>query len=478
MFIKMPTQLPMKDSSKKVKYLFWALFLSSLMADNIYAQTNSTDSLKRLLTQPIPDSSRVLILDQLARSLMYSKPLVAMQYAQEGLTLAEKNKYSKGIARQMNRIGTILRITGNYPKSLEMHLSSLKVAEDNDDLDGMARTLNNIGNLYLEQKDLKRANEYFFKAKATARQINDENLIEISLNNIGSAYALNNQLDSARIYTQQAYEMALKHKSPNLNVMLMTLGNIHYRMGLLPLSLEYYRTSLPYSKKVEDTRILSQTYFEMAQVFRQAGNPDSCRHYAEKSLETGKIANNPKNIYDASLLLSELYEGRNDKQAHKYFKLAIATKDSLFNQEKVRQVQNLSFAEEIRQQEITNAKITAEKERQDNLQLIAIAVFIVLFFLVVVLLSRWRNYARITESLGLVALLLFFEFINLLMHPVIVHVTHHTPVYMLLLLVLMASILAPMHHYLTHWIKEKLIPRLPVRRGRKPLTAAKKHTGH
>jgi hypothetical protein len=50
-----------------------------------------------------------------------------------------------------------------------------------------------------------------------------------------------------------------------------------------------------------------------------------------------------------------------------------------------------------------------------------------------------------------------FEFIAMLMHPYIEEWTHHSPVFMLLILVTIASILVPMHHKLEELMKSKLI---------------------
>jgi hypothetical protein len=58
--------------------------------------------------------------------------------------------------------------------------------------------------------------------------------------------------------------------------------------------------------------------------------------------------------------------------------------------------------------------------------------------------------------MGILGLLLLFEFISLLLHPYIEKLTNETPVFMVLLLVAIASILVPMHHRLERWMKGKL----------------------
>ncbi|MBK8494438.1 MAG: hypothetical protein IPL50_04990 [Chitinophagaceae bacterium] len=55
------------------------------------------------------------------------------------------------------------------------------------------------------------------------------------------------------------------------------------------------------------------------------------------------------------------------------------------------------------------------------------------------------------------ALLIVFEFLNLLLHPFLERVTHHLPVLMLLALVAIAALLAPLHHKVEKWATAKLV---------------------
>ena len=165
-----------------------------------------------------------------------------------------------------------------------------------------------------------------------------------------------------------------------------------------------------------------------------------------------------KEIFNAQLVLSSIFEARNaTDSAFVYHKLATATKDSLFNMENLNKIQALNNQEQFRQLEIIAAKKKAEKERKDNLQMIAITIFIITFLSAVILLSRQKKKHRLIEYLGIVGLLLLFEFIALFIHPYIAHWTHHTPIYMLIILVGVAAILSPLHHRLTHWIKHSFM---------------------
>jgi hypothetical protein len=56
-----------------------------------------------------------------------------------------------------------------------------------------------------------------------------------------------------------------------------------------------------------------------------------------------------------------------------------------------------------------------------------------------------------------IALLIVFEFLNLLLHPFLERITHHNPVLMLLSLVCIAALLVPLHHRLEKWAVRKLV---------------------
>jgi hypothetical protein len=61
--------------------------------------------------------------------------------------------------------------------------------------------------------------------------------------------------------------------------------------------------------------------------------------------------------------------------------------------------------------------------------------------------------------LGVLSLLFFFEYLTLLLHPTVAALTHHTPIYEILIFVAIAAVLIPAHHKLEHWVIHKLLLR-------------------
>jgi hypothetical protein len=118
----------------------------------------------------------------------------------------------------------------------------------------------------------------------------------------------------------------------------------------------------------------------------------------------------------------------------------------------------LSFKEQLRSIEDAAKKSEEADQRKQNIQFILIAFGIISFIIVFLLLSRsFITNTKAIEFLGIIALLIIFEFLNLLLHPFLEKVTHHSPVLMLLALVCIAALLVPLHHKVEKWATAKLV---------------------
>ncbi len=144
--------------------------------------------------------------------------------------------------------------------------------------------------------------------------------------------------------------------------------------------------------------------------------------------------------------------------AYHFAKIKEKINSEIFSQSNINKIQALAFNEQIRNIE-EEAKAKAEEEqRKQNIQFALIAFGIITFIVLFLLFSRSIvANEKFISFFGVLGLLVVFEFINLLIHPWLASVTHESPVLMLLALVLIASLLIPLHHRLEKWIKEKMV---------------------
>jgi hypothetical protein len=202
----------------------------------------------------------------------------------------------------------------------------------------------------------------------------------------------------------------------------------------------------------------------LGDLFDSTGQRDSAFYYGRLALHHAREMGSPQLLLYSTKQLSALFKESNKlDSAFIYHELAMNAKDSLTSQEKQKQVQALTFNEQLRQMEIEKQKMEAAAARKRNLELAGIAIFIPLFLLAVLLLGRKKVKSRTIEFLGILGLLFLFEFIVLLVHPYIGHWTHESPLWMLLILVAVAAILIPLHHRSETWIKKKLASKPEVK---------------
>jgi hypothetical protein len=134
-------------------------------------------------------------------------------------------------------------------------------------------------------------------------------------------------------------------------------------------------------------------------------------------------------------------------------------------------VESLLSGEKERQAELAQKKKEEEEVRKHNLQYAAIALGMVALLIGFLVLSHSvLANQKLIRFLGVVSLLIIFEFLNLLLHPWLGGVTHHSPILMLLAMVCVAALLVPLHHRVEHWV----IHRLVEKNNRIRLAAAKR----
>lgn len=423
------------------------------------SQTNVKDSLNQLLQKEKEDTSRVLLLSDISFEYLDSNPDTAMALALEALSLARQIGFAKGESVGINRVGTAYDVLANYPKAMDFFLQALKVNEKIKNLDGVQRNLNNIGLVYNQQGDYRQALEYFFKSIDLAVKINYKRGLAIAYSNLGDSYYGLKILDSSRVYNQLANDVSSGINYHRITgISFYAIGDIYSETGQNALALEYYRLSVPYLKKAQHNRGLSKAFLGIAKVFEKTGQKDSVLFYANQAVSIAKEKGFTKELMDASSQLSTFYKNRrNADSAFFYLEVAKAANDSIFSQQKNKQLQSLAIDEKIRQQEIAAAELKAEEKRRDNLQYATIAIGLITFSILFLLVSHTViANPRLIRFLGVIALLIVFEFINLYIHPYLAHATNDSPLLMLLVMVCIAALLVPAHHRLEKWITHKL----------------------
>ncbi len=102
-----------------MKSLMLASLFSVTLLSAFSQHTAITDSLKEKLALSQPDTNRVKLLVSLSQYYHRAYTDTSMQYAKEGLLLAERLQFDRGKADCFFWIGILLELEGLYPQALD-----------------------------------------------------------------------------------------------------------------------------------------------------------------------------------------------------------------------------------------------------------------------------------------------------------------------------------------------------------------------
>ena len=476
------------------------------------------DSLAALLKAEQNDTSRALLLNQLCYEYRYSFPDKALKYGEQAIALAQQLDLSENLAKAHKNIGIVHYILGEYVKAIASYTASLKIYQSINSLEGEANIYNNIGIIYRLQGNYPQALEHYLKSLTIDTKLGKKRGMAGSYNNIGAIYYFQNNSEKAITYYSQALALFEELEDPQaMAAGYNNIGVLFEKDKDYSQALEYYNKALAIRKTMGNQQEMAASYNNIGGVYAEQlkflHNPDSIENqferafaYLQKGLKIekelgdkngmtyslsviGNLYNIVKQPADAILYfeksftiatemgaldrLMDAYDGlstsyvqmRNFKEALKYYRLYTAAKDTLFNEEKSKDLGRLEAgyefetaqAESVRAEELQLKNEVEAKTRGDNLQYSGILIFIVLLFAGVFFVGRFNIPIRLAEGMIFFSFLLVFEFTLVLLDPYIEAYSSGAPALKLGFNAVIAGMIFPLHSFFEERLKQRLM---------------------
>jgi serine phosphatase RsbU (regulator of sigma subunit) len=279
-------------------------------------------------------------------------------------------KDTSGIAAANLGMSNTYRNIGDYKNAIRYGLESEKMYLLTAETPGLARIYNALGLIFKQQKEYEQALAYYHKCLDAALEIQDETMLAGIYSNIGGVFQEQLNYDSALVYHRRALELRKKNNDP------MGLGISYGNFGLIYLEENnfdsaFYYTNLALEKftAINYTGGMQMCYRSIGKIWKRQGNHQKAISAFKKAEDFARAGNFLPDLVDICQQLSESYEAvGNYKESNRYLKQYVSLRDSVFNNEKSKEVQKIQLESEYQQKQLADSLKLAEKEKIATLE--------------------------------------------------------------------------------------------------------------
>lgn len=288
------------------KIYFFLLFI--VCGPTLLAQRTYIDSLKNKLTDSdLPDTSRVLIMTDLAYALYNVYPDTTITYAFKALEISDQLNFVKGKGRALWLLGMDKYFQGDYDEADEYLDQALQEAAAAGDHRELGRIFNSLGELAYERSEIVRSLEYFQKSISHKEKVNDKLGIAISNNKIGKIFSVQAAYEKAHEYNRKSLQLRKDVEiNQGLSLVYNDIGNDFLEQERFDSAYNYLSQGLKLSETLGEQWGSANLRKSMARYFLETNQLDSGWAYLEKAEEMA-ILTGSKDILAELLHLNAVY---------------------------------------------------------------------------------------------------------------------------------------------------------------------------
>lgn len=322
---------------------------------------------------------------------------------QEALALYQSLENTGQIIQVYHKLGLANQYLNNYDDALRYYQKSVEVAESIGSLEKEGICYQDIGTLYNDIEKYSLAQDYYEKALAIFEQINNKERIAAIYQNIGVLqYNWGNYDKSLDFYKKSLRIYEEVQNKENIAISLSNIGLVYESFEDYKMALVYYQNALLIFEEMGSKTTLVYIFYNLGSIYRNIGNYKKSIDFFEKGLNLSKEISMKDYISYNYHALAGVYEelGNYAKALNNYKKFVII-KDSLFNEEKHRQIseleakfQNAKHEKEIEflklGQELQESKLK-KKETQNLILIFSSILTLIIAFMLLFFAKTQRN---------------------------------------------------------------------------------------
>ncbi len=271
------------------------------------------------------------------------------------------------LANTISDIALAYYLRGIYEVSLRNHFDALKIREVAGDKSLIAKSYNNIGLVYRARKDYFNATTYYMRSLQLKKELADSAGQLNSLMNIGSCYQYQRKYDSALLFSRQTLTLSrlISKRKDEAN----SLANIGVAYAGLQQMDEAEKNLLEASAKaaaIEYTEPLFSIYEGMGTIMMSRKNYDKALDWYNKGVLLASEKGRKEMLANFYNSLADCYEKKGDYNlAYNFIRNSENIRDSLLNEENLRQINEMNAIYETSKKEETIDVLNKEGKQKE-----------------------------------------------------------------------------------------------------------------
>jgi adenylate cyclase len=226
------------------------------------------DSLLAEIPKSREDTNKVTLLNSLAGSYSGINPNEGLNFGLQGLALAEKLHWKKGIAGAQYSMGVDYMSMSDYGKALELYNIALSIFEEIGYKKGIGSVTGAIGGIYIYQSDYPKTLGYYFKALKMCEETQNKHGIASITQGIGNVYLYQSEYPKALEYYFKALKMDEEvGDKDGIARLLDCIGIVYNSQADYTEALGYYFKALKMDKEVGDKRLVAEVTGSIGNVY-------------------------------------------------------------------------------------------------------------------------------------------------------------------------------------------------------------------
>lgn len=383
--------------------------------------------------------------------MFMNQMLLALRNYLNALDVAEESDNHKLLRKCYAFLRYFYARIGEYDKSLDY---ALKVYDQDRWMwdDDMAQDLLQIGDVFLikEQPDLA--------LKMYEESIHVADTFKFDLLKVNSYH----RIFLLYLKTQQ-YEKGLQFLFAHKDMLdiLHQIGFDFYIDQLLAVSytdqgrydsaLYYFRKSEPEARANSVPDVQIDFYMDFGEYYKKTNDPQRAIQYFNKAYALAAATNSLTSEEKSTDSLEKLYVTvRNFPEALVCEQRAAVERDSIRTQTQATDLMKLEVENDQRRRERLAEEERLRTEHRHNIQYMGFTMGLVVLFVVLAMLTRLSVPVSLVRALVFVSFIFLFEFIIMLADKQIQTWTAEEPWKVLLLKIILAAGMVPLHHWLEH----------------------------